>query len=172
MTQKEQELYFLKKAAIHELGHAMVARHYGNYAYVAIFKNTNSESTNERLWLGQMGQSGKLLGKTQMRRVCIAGNIAEYMIDIDNIDIDDKGWVEELMRDDNPESDDDLLGWSESDWAHAKGWSSRDFSFVFDLLMNKWNDIKAEMDYLIDIAMRDGSATSDGNMEYSDEAIC
>jgi hypothetical protein len=71
----------LFRAAYHELSHAAVARHFGAYSEVTIWRNVGNAERNETAWLSecQHFDQRKLLTKGHRQLIAMAGIIGEEL---------------------------------------------------------------------------------------------
>lgn len=148
---EEEEAYYRRKSAIHECGHAIVARHYGESAYPAIWPNLGPNRENEKLWLGRVIVSIAGATRVQRRRIHLAGVVAEYMDHSDaSSDLDDLvAEVEGIFYLDYADCWEHSDGWSFSDWNGARGWRERDIQAVVKILFGNWALLEREAEELI-----------------------
>lgn len=73
------EAWDRRKAAVHEAGHVVVARHLGMYASHAILWKNQRPAADDKLWLGRafIGPRMESLAPDQVRMIAVAGAVAE-----------------------------------------------------------------------------------------------
>ena len=145
----------LRNAAIHECGHAIVARHYGIYAIATIKPNPTNIPREFKTWGGTTNYNPKYLTPLSHRRLAIAGNFAELIASAISTSDCCEGEVYNHLLDtllDNYEWSD---GWSRTDWEGAQGWTDSDVHAVYLILQRNWKTVIAEAELLIASAIED-----------------
>jgi len=133
MTPQEIEVRDMRKVAIHEMGHTVVARHYGMVALPIITPTITTNPLEERTWVGSTGYDTTHMTSLRRRRCAIAGMVAEFM---------DKPNVSKWALEEALESSYYNEEWSPSDLEAAEGWSSADFRAVYSILKRNWAAIE------------------------------
>lgn len=150
------DLRDLRRAVIHECGHAVVAWHYGCKSFIVIFPTNTPNPAEEKIWGGQTRYPRPLEGHPlYFRRFSLAGMIAERLDEVlaepeeyqvfydvceDVIcEFEDSYW-------DSPEASD---GWSRTDWEGANGWNYRDIQTVCSILLRHWATLMQEVETLV-----------------------
>lgn len=165
MTKQDIEAHDLRKAAIHECGHACVTRHYGMGGSPALWRNDNDNYSVEKLWLGTTHYEEFASTPLRLRRVCIAGFLAEEISQFDSLTDCEESTLAECLESSIGECFDDSDGWSRSDWEGAWGWTGVDLHVVFVILMRNWKYLLEEVEMLVDVASKSGSAISNTREE-------
>lgn len=94
-----------RKAAVHEAGHMVIARHFGAQAEGWLFRNEDARVSEENTWVGRMEFWGAALKPLQLRMIACAGTVAEFC------------WMGEDVW---PEYWDDPDAMSATDWRFAR----------------------------------------------------
>ena len=150
----------LRKSAIHECGHACVTRHYGMGGSPAIWRNDNDNFMDEMLWFATTIYDGAAITPLRLRRVAIAGIMAEEISNFEVPSDCDEQTLAVTLESSFGEYFDDSEGCSKSDWEGARGWTSGDLHAVYVILMRKWRSLLEEAEALIEVASKSGSAIS------------
>jgi hypothetical protein len=151
LTQHEldEEAHCRRGAAIHECGHALVARHYGMDAHPFIWPNTGDNRAKEKLWLGRCVYGCIGLTSLRDRHICLAGIVADNMAEGESLDDVDEYDLREILRDAMAVGPDETDGLSRSDWEGVQGWTLRDLRSVQRILKRGWKPLLEEADLLI-----------------------
>lgn len=164
MTIQEQDAYFMRKAAIHECGHATVASHYGIAASPSIWLNTSETRDEEVLWLGTTRLYELQISTLRYRRIALAGKCAEWF---DSEILEGRGngidarEMECLIIDSMDDDYDDNGEWSRLDWMWAQGWKSRDVQAVQRILTHNWSLLVQGAEVLMARATENGFCSGD-----------
>jgi len=153
MTMQEQETYFLRKAALHECGHALVIRHFGLEGLPMIWRNTSDNLDEEKLWLGRTICNFRRPSALRLRRIAIAGLLAEYIDKIGSTTGCDGLYLDGLLTESFDENYDELGVWSKTDWDGAQGWTSQDVFAVVRILKRNWKLLLGEANRLMSDAV-------------------
>lgn len=140
MTIDEINARDMRKTAIHECGHAHVARHYGMWAQPDIWRDESANPYEEMMWSGSTRYDATARTPLRHRRIAIAGIVAGLMDDPDF----EVGCLEEFFTE-SFECDE----WSLTDREGAIGWTLTDLRSVYSILRRNWKAIEAEVEVLI-----------------------
>ncbi len=168
MTIEEIEAFDLRKAAIHECGHANVTRHCGMGGSPAIWHNDTDNFLKEKLWIGTTHYKESASTPLKLRRVAIAGFLAEEISGFDSISDCDESTLTERLESSFGDCFNDSEGWSRSDWEGAEGWTSADIHAVYLSLTRNWKELLEEAATLINVASKSGSAICNSPEEFHD----
>jgi len=151
LTQHEldEEAYYRRNVAIHECGHALVARHYGMKAHPFIWPNTGDNRAKECLWLGRCIFGCIGLSPLRVRHICLAGIVAYHLAINESLDDIDEYDLRDILRDAMAVGPDETNGLSLSDWEGVQGWTLRDLRSVQTILKRGWKTLLEETDLLI-----------------------
>lgn len=155
-----------RTAAVHEAGHAIVARHLG-FSVTAVIRPTDAKDQFDRSWSGQTRSNGPTpnITERQRRMIAIAGHIAEQLWnEARGRTVDIEG---DFKKPPYPLSDSDRQSagfdwpqpWPEDYW--------RDIRDTIALMRPLWPEIAAEARSLI-VASRDGP-TNDSEARQATE---
>lgn len=160
MTIEEIEAHDLRKAAVHECGHAYVTRHYGMGGEPSIWRSPGKNTDFEKVWIGSTRYQGIYRTPLRDRRIALAGIVAEDIDSHDSLDDFSEEGLAEYLELFMGEEYEDSEGWSRTDWEGAQGWTSRDLHAVCVILMRNWTALLEEAEQLISDGIKDGVATS------------
>lgn len=130
----------MRKIAIHECGHAYVARHFGMWAQPDIWRNETANPCEEMMWCGNTRYHSVNRTPLRHRRIAIAGAVAELM--------DDPDFEVECLEEVFTESF-ECNEWSLTDREGAIGWTLTDLRSVHSILRRNWKAIEEEVEFLI-----------------------
>lgn len=146
--------------AFHECGHAVVARHYGLTVFPRIWRaeidadvDESFSEKQQRIWRGRTEIWAGKKTPSITRQVSMAGVLAETIMrngsspEFGEADLEDRMRVatEEDENFGEPEE------WSPTDWQHAKDWTSSDVHAVYTILLENWDTLSREAEYLIEM---------------------
>lgn len=155
LDEHDEDAYYKRKSAIHECGHAIVARAYGYDSHPFIWQNLGPNRSQENLWRGRT-LTQMPTKKFHCRRICLAGVVAQAMADLmaepdESPDLKDLFWLieEEELRFSRGDSWETSDGWSKTDWEGSQGWNSRDVRAVCTILYTNWDELLEEAQALM-----------------------
>jgi len=140
MTIDEISARDMRKIAIHECGHAQIARHFGMWAQSDIWRTETANPYEERMWTGSTRYQAINRTPLRHRQIAIAGIVAELM-DAPDFEVES---LEEFFTV-SFECDE----WSLTDREGAIGWTLTDLRSVYSILRRNWKAIEKEVEFLI-----------------------
>jgi len=140
MTIEEIESLERRNAAVHEMGHTVVARHYGIFAVPSIMRRHPTNTLDDKTWVGSTEIATTNMTPQRLRRLAIAGQLAE-LIDSHGTN---KLELEEALAYSYYNDE-----WSYTDLEGSVGWTSADFRAAFSILKRNWDAIEEGVTALI-----------------------